>query len=300
MNGSLTRATTRGIAVVSFRRSRRRTFVICASHGSPSSDPRTTHSKAPRLLPEACCSLPSRPTGWSRLMREPDNELGDSGDLSRRIFNCAVGAVNRGAAILGDTVFVATLDAYLVALDAATGRKKWETKVAEYRNGYSITGAPLALHDRVVVGIAGSEYGTRGFVAAFSAADGRPLWKFNTVPGPGELGHDTWAGESWKVGGAATWTTGAYDEDLDLVFWGVGNPAPLYDGTVRAGDNLFSCSVIALEARNRKAALAFSIHASRRARLGCYSAAGACTDLMEGATPRRSGNGEPQRILLRA
>ena len=162
------------------------------------------------------------------------------------------GAVNRGAAILGDTVFVATLDAYLVALDAATGRKKWETKVAEYRDGYSITGAPLAIHDRVVVGIAGSEYGTRGFVAAFSAADGRPLWKFNTVPGPGELGHETWAGESWKVGGAATWTTGAYDENLDLVFWGVGNPAPLYDGTVRAGDNLFSCSVIALEARTGK------------------------------------------------
>ena len=162
------------------------------------------------------------------------------------------GAVNRGAAILGDTLFVATLDAYLVALDAATGRKKWETKVAEYRDGYAITGAPLALHDRVLVGIAGSEYGTRGFVTAFSAADGGLLWRFNTVPGPGELGHETWAGESWKVGGAATWTTGAYDETLDLVYWGVGNPAPLYDGTGRVGDNLFSCSVVALDARTGK------------------------------------------------
>ena len=162
------------------------------------------------------------------------------------------GAVNRGVAMLGETVFVSTLDAYLVALDAATGRKKWESKVADHRDGYAITGAPLALHDRVLVGIAGSEYGIRGFVAAFSAADGRLLWRFNTVPGPGEPGHETWAGNSWKVGGAAPWTTGAYDEKLGLVYWGVGNPAPLHDGTGRTGDNLFSCSVVALDARDGK------------------------------------------------
>jgi alcohol dehydrogenase (cytochrome c) len=162
------------------------------------------------------------------------------------------GSVNRGAAILGDTLFVATLDAHLVALDAATGRKKWEIKVAEHREGYAMTGAPLALGDRVLVGVAGREYGIRGFVAAFSATDGRMLWKFHTIPAAGEPGHESWAGESWKIGGAATWTTGAYDAKLDLVYWGVGNPAPLHQGDVRAGDNLYANSVIALDAKSGK------------------------------------------------
>lgn len=160
------------------------------------------------------------------------------------------GAVNRGVAILQDLVFVQTLDAHLVALDASTGRKKWEIKVADHRDGYSMTGAPLALNDRVVVGVAGGELGIRGFVAAFSAADGRALWKFYTVPGPGEPGHETWANDSWKTGGAPTWTAGAYDPELDLIFWGVGNPAPNFQGDVRSGDNLYSNSVIALDAKS--------------------------------------------------
>jgi alcohol dehydrogenase (cytochrome c) len=161
-------------------------------------------------------------------------------------------AANRGVAILRDSVFVPTLDAHLVALDASTGRKKWETKVADHRDGYSMTGAPLALNDRVVVGVAGGEFGIRGFVAAFSATDGRLLWKFNTVPGPGEPGHETWANDSWKTGGASTWTTGAYDPKLDLIFWGVGNPAPDFQADSRAGDNLFGNSVIALDAKSGK------------------------------------------------
>jgi len=158
------------------------------------------------------------------------------------------GSVNRGVAILNDSVFVATLDAHLVALNASTGRKKWEIKVADFGDGYSMTGAPLALGDRVVVGVAGGEFGIRGFVAAYDARDGRLLWKFNTVPGPGEAGHDTWAGDSWKTGGAPTWTAGAYDPALNLLFWGVGNPAPTYQSSARAGDNLYSASVVALEA----------------------------------------------------
>lgn len=164
---------------------------------------------------------------------------------------CCVSA-NRGVAILRDSVFVQTLDAHLVALDASTGRKKWTTKVADSRDGYSMTGAPLALGDRVVVGVAGGEFGIRGFVAAFSAADGRLLWKFYTVPGPGEPGHETWANDSWKTGGASTWTTGAYDPELDLIFWGVGNPAPDFQADARAGDNLFGNSVIALDAKSGK------------------------------------------------
>lgn len=157
------------------------------------------------------------------------------------------GPVNRGVAILNDSVFVGTLDAHLVALNASTGRKKWETRVADFRDGYSMTGAPLALGDRVVVGVAGGEFGIRGFIAAYAASDGRLLWKFNTVPGPGEAGHDTWAGDSWKTGGAPTWTTGAYDANLNLLYWGVGNPAPPFQSKERAGANLFSNSVVALD-----------------------------------------------------
>jgi alcohol dehydrogenase (cytochrome c) len=162
------------------------------------------------------------------------------------------GMPNRGVAILGDTVFVATIDAHLVALDANSGRQRWIAKVADWRDGYSMTGAPLALADRVVVGVAGGEFGIRGFLAAYGAADGKPLWKFNTVPGPGEPGHETWGGDSWKTGGAPTWATGAYDAKQDLVIWGVGNPGPTYFKDARRGDNLYSNSVIALEAASGK------------------------------------------------
>ncbi len=162
------------------------------------------------------------------------------------------GSVNRGVAILGDKIFVATIDARLIALDANTGRMIWETPVAENRDGYAMTGAPLALKDKVVVGISGSDHGARGFIAAFEASDGRLLWKFHTVPGPGEPGHDTWSGDSWKVGGAATWSTGAYDPKRDLIYWGAGNPAPAHHGGVRKGDNLFANSVVALDASSGK------------------------------------------------
>lgn len=158
------------------------------------------------------------------------------------------GSVNRGVAILNDSVFVATLDAHLVALDASTGRKKWDIKIADSNDGYSMTAAPLALSDRVIVGVAGGEFGIRGFVAAYRASDGHLLWKFDTVPGPGEAGHDTWAGDSWKTGGAPTWTTGAYDAKSNLLYWGVGNPSPVFLSKQREGANLYSNSVVALDA----------------------------------------------------
>jgi len=158
------------------------------------------------------------------------------------------GSINRGVAILNDSVFVATLDAHLIALNASSGRKKWEATVADFRSGYSMTGAPLAVGDRLIVGVAGGEFGIRGFVAAYDAEDGRLLWKFNTVPNPGEVGHDSWGGNSWKAGGAPTWTTGAYDAELNLLYWGVGNPAPTFQNATRTGDNLFSNSVVALDA----------------------------------------------------
>jgi alcohol dehydrogenase (cytochrome c) len=159
------------------------------------------------------------------------------------------GAPNRGVAIVGRTVFVNTIDAYLVALDANTGTLRWRVRVADAAAGYSMTAAPLALADRIVVGVAGGEFGVRGFVAAYHVDDGRLLWRFDTVPAPGEPGHDTWAGDSWRTGGAPTWVTGAYDAAQDLVLWGTGNPAPVYRADVRAGDNLYSNSVIALDAK---------------------------------------------------
>jgi alcohol dehydrogenase (cytochrome c) len=162
------------------------------------------------------------------------------------------GQVNRGLAILGDTVYLTTLDAHLLALDAKTGHVLWDTTVADYKVGYSITVAPLALEDRVIVGMAGGEYGVRGFVDAYDARTGKQIWRFWTVPGPGEKGHETWAGDSWKQGAATTWTTGAYDPALNLVYWGTGNPGPDYDGDVRRGDNLYADSVLALDAATGK------------------------------------------------
>jgi alcohol dehydrogenase (cytochrome c) len=159
------------------------------------------------------------------------------------------GTPNRGVAVLGQTVFVAASDSFLVALDANTGKQRWIVKVADYRSGYTMTGAPLALGDRVVVGVAGGELGIRGFLVAYDAAEGRQLWKFNTVPGPGEAGHNTWTGDAWKTGGAPTWTVVADDAQEDVIFWGTGNPSPNFQGSARPGDNLFTNSVVAIEAK---------------------------------------------------
>jgi PQQ-dependent dehydrogenase (methanol/ethanol family) len=154
---------------------------------------------------------------------------------------------NRGVAVLGNRVFVGTLDAALVALDARTGRVLWETQVADTMNGYTITAAPLAVKDKVIVGVAGGEFGIKGFLDAYDAKTGKRVWRFNTIPGPGEFGSDTWAGDSWQHGSGPTWLTGSYDPELDTVYWTVGNPGPIQNSSVREGDNLFTCSVLALD-----------------------------------------------------
>ncbi len=158
------------------------------------------------------------------------------------------GQVNRGVAALGDQIFVNTIDAHLVALDARTGRVRWDVEVADWKLAYTMTAAPLAIKDKIIVGIAGAEYGVRGFLDAYDTKTGRRLWRFWTVPGPGEPGNETWSGDSWKQGGATTWVTGSYDPELNLLYWGTGNPGPDYDGSVRLGDNLYSDCVIALDA----------------------------------------------------
>ena len=156
------------------------------------------------------------------------------------------GANNRGVAILGDRLFMGTLDAHLVAIDAKLGRPLWDIVVADYTQGYSLTLAPLVIKDKVIVGVGGGEYGIRGFVAAYDAATGKEAWRFNTIPGPGEPGHETWEGDAWKTGGGPVWITGSYDPILNLTYWGVGNPGPDWNPDQRRGDNLYSDSVIAL------------------------------------------------------
>lgn len=162
------------------------------------------------------------------------------------------GSVNRGLAILDDTLFMATLDAHLIALDAKTGRPLWKTKVAEASAGYAMTLAPLAVRDKVVVGVGGGEFGIRGFIAAYDARTGGEAWRFYTIPGPGEPGHETWQGDDWQHGGASIWVTGSYDPDLNLTYWGIGNPGPDWNPAQRPGDNLYSDSVVALDADTGK------------------------------------------------
>lgn len=159
------------------------------------------------------------------------------------------GAANRGVAMLGNRLFLATGDARVVAIDAKTGRQLWETQMADPSLGYFSTMAPLALKDKIIVGMGGGENAVRGFLDAYDPETGKRLWRFNTIPGPGEFGHETWSGESWKTGGGATWMTGTYDPELDLIYWGIGNPSPDLNGEVRKGDNLFTCSVVALDAK---------------------------------------------------
>src|SRR5262245_35728364 len=143
------------------------------------------------------------------------------GDLS-----LCCGAVNRGVALFGDRVYLGTLDAHLVSLDAATGKVIWDIEVAPHAEGYSITGAPLIVDHWIVVGVAGGEFGIGGFVDAYDPANGKRLWRFRTIPQQGEPGNDSWAGESWKRGGGSAWMTGSYDPALGLIYWGIGNPNP--------------------------------------------------------------------------
>jgi alcohol dehydrogenase (cytochrome c) len=158
------------------------------------------------------------------------------------------GRVNRGLAILGNTLFMGTVDAHIVAVDAISGHLLWNTKVADPSAGYAITHAPLVVKDKVIVGTAGGEYGIRGFLAAYDVHTGKEAWRFNTIPGPGEKGHETWAGDSWKHGGASVWMTGSYDPDSNLTYWGIGNPGPDFNADMRRGDNLYSDCAVALDA----------------------------------------------------
>jgi alcohol dehydrogenase (cytochrome c) len=162
------------------------------------------------------------------------------------------GAVNRGFAILGHKLFMATLDGHVIALDTKTGNLVWDVKAADSTAAYVFTVAPLVVKNEVIVGVSGGEYGVRGFVDAYDADTGSRRWRFETVPGPGEPGHETWTGDSWKTGGAPAWITGSFDPELNLVYWPTGNPSPSDFGGERGGDNLYSNSMLALDADTGK------------------------------------------------
>jgi len=162
------------------------------------------------------------------------------------------GEVNRGFAALYGSSFRVNLEGYLVALDSKTGQVVWKTQLADYHKAYSATGAPLVVKNLVLVGIAGGDFGGRGFIDAYEAQTGKRVWRFYTVPAPGEPGSETWSGDSWKHGAGHPWTTGTYDPDLNLVYWGTGNPGPDQNGDVRPGDNLYTCSLVALDADTGK------------------------------------------------
>jgi alcohol dehydrogenase (cytochrome c) len=162
------------------------------------------------------------------------------------------GANNRGVAILGNTLFMGTLDAHLLALDARTGELLWNIKLADEKLAYSITMAPLVVKDRVVVGVGGGEFGIRGFLAAYDPRTGAEAWRFYTIPGPGEPGHETWRETDWEHGGGSAWVTGSYDPSLNLIYWGIGNPGPDWNPAQRPGDNLYTDSVVALDADTGK------------------------------------------------
>jgi alcohol dehydrogenase (cytochrome c) len=157
------------------------------------------------------------------------------------------GLVNRGFAVYHDRLFMVTLDAHFVALEMKTGKVIYDVEMANLKDGYAGTGAPLIVNGRVIVGIAGGEYANRGFIDAYEPDTGKRLWRFYTVPAPGERGGETWSGEAWARGGGPTWLTGTYDPDLKLLYWGTGNPNPDWNGEVRPGDNLYTDSLVALD-----------------------------------------------------
>jgi alcohol dehydrogenase (cytochrome c) len=155
--------------------------------------------------------------------------------------------VNRGLAILNDMVYYGSIDAHLIALDAKTGRVRWDVELADYKLGYSSSVAPLAVKDKIITGVAGGEFGIRGFLDAYDAKTGTRVWRTYTIPGPDEPNFGTWEGESWKTGSAPIWVTGSFDPETNVSIWGTGNPGPDWNGDVRKGDNLYSCSYLAVD-----------------------------------------------------
>jgi alcohol dehydrogenase (cytochrome c) len=175
-------------------------------------------------------------------------------NLDPSITTVCCGWTSRGVALGDSKVYVGQLDGLLVALDQETGEPVWSTQVGRWQEGFTITSAPLYYDGLVITGTAGGDRGVRGRVTAYDAGTGRQVWRFYTIPGPGEVGHETWPQDSdaWKKGGAAVWHTPAVDPALGLIYFSTSNPGPDFNGSFRAGDNLFSSSILAIEVKTGK------------------------------------------------
>ncbi len=168
--------------------------------------------------------------------------------VSSGLIDDASGHINRGVAVLGTRVYMETDNAHLLCLDARSGNLIWDVAYANNNKNYGATSAPLIVKDKVLVGTSGGDDGVRGFVAAYDAQTGKQVWRFWTIPAPGEKGSESWpAGEAYLHGGGTTWMPGTYDPELNTLYWGTSNPSPDYDGSVRPGDNLYTSSLVALD-----------------------------------------------------
>jgi alcohol dehydrogenase (cytochrome c) len=193
-------------------------------------------------------------TGWALDARTGRQLWRYRRELPAGLIACC-GLINRGFGVLGDRLFKTTLDAHVVAISAKSGAIVWDSVMENYRSGYSGTTSPLVVKDKVIVGVAGAEYGVRGFLDAYDAQTGKRAWRFYTTAGPEDPGHSTWRGmdpKAWEKGGGSIWVNGAYDPELNLVYWGTGNAGPDYDGSAREGDNLYTASIVALDADTGK------------------------------------------------
>jgi alcohol dehydrogenase (cytochrome c) len=167
--------------------------------------------------------------------------------VSHDLVDDAAGHINRGVALLGTRLYMETDNAHLVCLDARSGHLLWDVAYADWNKNYGATSAPLIIKDKVLVGTSGGDSGVRGFVAAYDANTGNLVWRLWTIPGPGEFGSSSWPGDAYLHGGGTTWMPGTYDPELNTVYWGTGNAAPDYDGSVRPGDDLYTASVLAID-----------------------------------------------------
>ena len=207
---------------------------------------------------------------------------------------------NRGVALYGNQLYFGTPDAKLVALDARTGNEFWKIKLAEASEGYWSPAAPLAIKDKIIIGIAPGDHGLNGWLDAYDPSTGERLWRWNAIPKPGEPGSETWAGDSWKTGGGDTWLTGSYDPELNLIYWGIGNPAPDFNGDVRKGDNLYTECMVALDADTGKMKWYFQFTPHDVYDWDAVEIPVLVDAQVRGQQTQAAGSGQPQRLLLRA
>jgi alcohol dehydrogenase (cytochrome c) len=170
-----------------------------------------------------------------------------SREVTQGLIDDAAGHINRGVAILGTRLYMETDNAHLLCLDARSGNQLWDVAYAPGNRNYGATSAPLIVKDKVLVGTSGGDDGVRGFIVAFDAETGKEVWRFWTIPGPGQTGSESWPGEMYLRGGGTTWMPGTYDSDLNTLYWGTSNPSPDFEGTVRPGDDLYTDCLLALD-----------------------------------------------------